>query len=103
MPLTRPTTIEEDVMLSLSTTISGLLTKYASNSDAKPVLASIVANVMLGINAMIDKSDMPITAKTAFREELRDICRKALRPSLGIVDSNGGTINAANLDPKEPA
>jgi hypothetical protein len=101
MPLTRPITCEEDITMSLSTVISGLVTKYNASGavDARVLLGSIAANTLLGINELIDSSSLSLTDKAKFREELRELSRRALRPSLGIMDGNGNSINAAAIDP----
>lgn len=92
MPLTRPITCEEDITLSISTTISGLITKYNGRISAKEVLASIFANTAIGINELIEGSNMTITEKASLRGDLKTICGRAMRAPLNLVTPDGKNI-----------
>jgi hypothetical protein len=83
--------------MSISTTISGLLTKH--QDSVRPTLASIVANVALGVNQIIEgATNMTFTEKAQMRADMKTLCTRAFRPPLGIVDRDGEVIDAGKLD-----
>lgn len=88
MPLTRPiTSEEEDITLSLSTTITGLLQKY--NNNQKPVMLSVVANVGIFMNQLIESANITFTEKTKLREDMKMLIGRALRQPLSVVMPDG--------------
>lgn len=108
MPLTRQITCEEDVTLSISTTMTGLVTKYNINGrvGAKELLASMLANTAIGINELIEGSKMTIVEKAALRGDMKTICARAFRAPMKIVAPNGQNIaneTPANLDAEDQA
>lgn len=81
--------------LSISTTITGLVSKYNTNGGvaANALLTSIAANVLLGINELIEGANMTITQKAALRGDIKTICGRAMRAKLGIVGSQGEALH----------
>jgi hypothetical protein len=68
MPVTRLITAEEDIAMSISTTVRGLVAKYNTSApgqqpavDAKALLISIVANTCLGVNDLIEACPITFT------------------------------------------
>lgn len=98
MPITRPLTPEEDITMSIGTTISGLVAKYNSRIDAKALIGSMLANMALGCNELIDSSTMTFTEKAVLRGDLKTLCGRALRAKLGVVDAGGKIMDADKLD-----
>jgi hypothetical protein len=102
MPLTRPLTCEEDVTMSLSTVITGLVTKYNTNGriGAPELLTSIFANTALGINELIEGSNLTLAEKAQLRGDMKVICDRAMRASINLVTPDGMKVkmpgNVAN-------
>lgn len=92
MPVTRAFTAEEDITMSLSTMIGGLVGKYSNTTGAKPLIGSIVANTCLLANQLIESTNMTFTEKARFRGELKELCERAFRPKLNIVGADGEEI-----------
>lgn len=96
MPLTRPLTVEEDITCSIGTAMAGIVAKYNQpgphQTPANALLTSMFANCALGINEMIESSNMTITQKASLRGDMKTICNRAFRAPLGIVGADGSTI-----------
>lgn len=92
MPITRPFTVEEDITMSMSTTVTGIIAKYNSTGQvqAKPIFVSLVGNLCLGLNEMIEGSNMTFTERAALRGELKALAAKAFRAKLNIVNGLTG-------------
>lgn len=87
MPLTRPLTPEEDITVSIGTTISGLVAKYNGSVDAKALLSSIMGNAALGVNQLVDGCSMTFTEQSVFRGDLKALVGRALRAKVGLAEA----------------
>jgi hypothetical protein len=100
MPLTRHVTAEEDIILSVSTTVAGLVAKYNQSGlmDIKVLLTAVLGETALTINAMLENSNLLMTDKAVIRGDMKTLVNRALRPKLGMVDVAGGKMPAEALD-----
>lgn len=89
MPLTRELTIEEDITMSITTVITGLMAKYNYNGrvDANAMFHSIVGNTALHINQMIEDANMTIIEKGTMRGDLKSLTNKAFRAKMTLVNA----------------
>jgi hypothetical protein len=94
MPLTRPITPEEDICMSVSTVISGLLNKYDSN--VKQVMAGIFADTSLGLNLLIESSNMTFAEKAALRGDMINLARRAFRAKLNLINPVGEELERSD-------
>ena len=85
MPVTRPLLPEEDITLSVSTTITGLITKYQDRNGIKVVLGSILGNTAILINQVIESMPVTFTEKAALRGELKHMVDRAMKTNLKVV------------------
>jgi hypothetical protein len=107
MPVTRLITAEEDIAMSISTTVRGLVAKYNTSApgqqpavDAKALLISIVANTCLGVNDLIEACPITFTEKSSLRGDMKTIVGKAFRAKLGVVGASGEVLDATDTDKK---
>lgn len=105
MPLTRPISCEEDITMSISTVMTGLVTKYNTNGNvaAPALLGSIFANVAIGINELIEGSNMSVVEKASLRKDMKTICARAFRAPLNLVTPDGQKIPGMGEAANEPA
>jgi len=88
MPLQRHITVEEDITLSVSTTVAGLVAKYNINGtvDAKVLLASIAANLMIVVNDSIEGSNLSLVEKATLRGDIKTLASRIMRAKLGMAE-----------------
>lgn len=100
MPATKDFTIEDDITITISTVIAGLMAKYhgPNGCSARDMFLSILGNTAISINERLEHSQLSEEERTVIRAELQLATKNCLAP----IPKPANDPAPAEVPPEEP-